>query len=287
MRRFAKIAKALGNRTTRQVASRLQKYFQKLHAAGLPVPGRVPRHARTVGPRKNRVQRHMIRPTTFFPSNFVPVNMPDEDENNARALDPSFYRNGCQKSLENSNFSSQRSDDDTVVVDVPSDGEISAAEATDEVKMVRLVRRVKRDKEKRYPIEISTCDHSGFSCDFCSEEPIVGTRWHCSTCNAESIDFCGDCLIAQLHSEDRHPLDHRLIGLRVATEFKTNFDSDDSDDDNEEDEMSNVDAREGKPKTDSDESNQISVFDEDYLPQKSAPIAGASYNYMDTNFLPQ
>lgn len=36
MRRFTKIAKALGNRTPRQVASRLQKYFQKLHAAGLP-----------------------------------------------------------------------------------------------------------------------------------------------------------------------------------------------------------------------------------------------------------
>lgn len=41
MRRFAKIARALGNRTTKQVASRLQKYFQKLRAAGLPVMQRL------------------------------------------------------------------------------------------------------------------------------------------------------------------------------------------------------------------------------------------------------
>lgn len=45
MRRFSKIAKALGNRTTKQVASRLQKYFLKLHKAGLPIPGRIPKMA--------------------------------------------------------------------------------------------------------------------------------------------------------------------------------------------------------------------------------------------------
>lgn len=42
-RRFAKIAAALGNRTLKQVTSRCQKYFAKLHQAGLPIPGRPPR----------------------------------------------------------------------------------------------------------------------------------------------------------------------------------------------------------------------------------------------------
>lgn len=41
MRRWVKIANALGNRTPKQVMSRVQKYFIKLHQAGLPVPGRV------------------------------------------------------------------------------------------------------------------------------------------------------------------------------------------------------------------------------------------------------
>lgn len=33
----------LGNRTPKQVCSRVQKYFIKLHKAGLPVPGRIPK----------------------------------------------------------------------------------------------------------------------------------------------------------------------------------------------------------------------------------------------------
>lgn len=40
-RRFAKISEALGTRTPRQVASRIQKYFLKLAKHGLPVPGKV------------------------------------------------------------------------------------------------------------------------------------------------------------------------------------------------------------------------------------------------------
>ncbi|KAJ1989251.1 hypothetical protein GGI25_004793 [Coemansia spiralis] len=40
--RWRKIAEALGTRTMRQVASRVQKYFIKLAKAGLPVPGKVP-----------------------------------------------------------------------------------------------------------------------------------------------------------------------------------------------------------------------------------------------------
>ncbi|KAJ1933656.1 hypothetical protein EC988_009050, partial [Linderina pennispora] len=40
--RWRKISEALGTRTMRQVASRVQKYFIKLAKAGLPVPGRAP-----------------------------------------------------------------------------------------------------------------------------------------------------------------------------------------------------------------------------------------------------
>ncbi len=40
MERWKKIATCLGNRTPIQVQSRVQKYFQKLQKAGLPVPGK-------------------------------------------------------------------------------------------------------------------------------------------------------------------------------------------------------------------------------------------------------
>ncbi|XP_078043388.1 ZZ-type zinc finger-containing protein 3-like [Augochlora pura] len=43
MRRWTKIANALGNRTPKQVSSRVQKYFIKLLRAGLPIPGRGPK----------------------------------------------------------------------------------------------------------------------------------------------------------------------------------------------------------------------------------------------------
>lgn len=45
MKRFKKIADALGNRTLQQVTSRVQKYFVKLYKAGLPIPGRIPKSA--------------------------------------------------------------------------------------------------------------------------------------------------------------------------------------------------------------------------------------------------
>ncbi|GAM23162.1 hypothetical protein SAMD00019534_063370 [Acytostelium subglobosum LB1] len=40
--RWTKIAAELGNRTPKQVASRTQKYFVKLHKLGLPIPGKPP-----------------------------------------------------------------------------------------------------------------------------------------------------------------------------------------------------------------------------------------------------
>lgn len=41
--RWENIARELGTRTPKQVASRVSKYFLKLAKAGLPVPGRVPK----------------------------------------------------------------------------------------------------------------------------------------------------------------------------------------------------------------------------------------------------
>lgn len=279
MRRFAKIARALGNRTVRQVASRLQKYFQKLHAAGLPVPGRIPRSVRSyTSTRKHRsIKQHLIRPTTFFPSNFVPVNITDDDDASVSALDPNFYRNGCENSIEGENNESAKEDDsgDTVVVvDEASDTETSAC-TTDEMKIVQLVKRVKRDKEKKYPIEVSMSDHNGYTCDFCNEEPIVGTRWHCTTCKHSSIDFCSDCLIAQLQTDAPHSLDHKFIGVRISTEFRTQSDDEsDADEDKDKDDME---------ASGSNEESQGNVFDKDYMSKKILQVE----NYLDPNFLPQ
>lgn len=164
MRRFAKIARALGNRTTKQVASRLQKYFQKLHAAGLPVPGRIPRGPRLYqSARKNRIGKHLYRPTTFFPSNYVPVNITDDDNANVNFLDPNTYRKSHFNSRRESSTSNEhnRGGLETMIVDEESDSELNPDDS-DKAKTVRLIRRVKRDKEKNYKIETSNCDHMGY-----------------------------------------------------------------------------------------------------------------------------
>lgn len=159
MRRFAKIAKALGNRTPRQVASRLQKYFQKLHAAGLPVPGRIPRNTRAYNnSRKNRMVKHMVRPTTFFPANYVPVNIIDDD-NSANSLDPNYYRNGC-----NTNCMNDVNVDNMVIVDDPSDTEASTMDTS--AKIAAIIRRVKTDKEKDHSIETTISEHIGYKVVF-------------------------------------------------------------------------------------------------------------------------
>lgn len=156
MRRFAKIAKALGNRTARQVASRLQKYFQKLHAAGLPVPGRIPRPRSYASVRKNRMVKHMNRPTTFFPSNYVPVNITEDDDNNVDSLDPNYYRNGC--------YANNMDEDDTdnmMIVDEPSDTETDV-NASDASKIAKIIKRVKRDRENYHAIDTLASEHNGY-----------------------------------------------------------------------------------------------------------------------------
>lgn len=172
MRRFAKIARALGNRTTKQVASRLQKYFQKLHAAGLPVPGRIPRGPRTYqNIRKNRMNKHLHRPTTFFPSNYVPVNMADDDDAHFNFLDPNTYRKSRNDGGMENVATGERDRFEmveTMVVDEQSDSEVSPGES-DKAKIVRLVKRVKRDKEKNYKVETTNCDHTGYE--------VGQTRW--------------------------------------------------------------------------------------------------------------
>lgn len=154
MRRFAKIAKALGNRTSRQVASRLQKYFQKLHAAGLPVPGRVPRNARSyVSSRKHRMFKHMARPTTFFPSNYVPINIMDDTESKANLLDPNYYRTGFSAGIEN--------ELDMMVVDEPPET-ANDVHASKNTQVAAIIQRVMTDKQREYSDELSISEHNGY-----------------------------------------------------------------------------------------------------------------------------
>ncbi|XP_023944446.2 ZZ-type zinc finger-containing protein 3 [Bicyclus anynana] len=76
-RRYKKIANALGTRTPVQVMSRIQKYFNKLARAGLPIPGRAPKRVN-----KDRSRSFFFKKSTFFPQLHVPVKMEDPYDSN-------------------------------------------------------------------------------------------------------------------------------------------------------------------------------------------------------------
>lgn len=173
MRRFAKIAKALGNRTARQVASRLQKYFQKLYAAGLPIPGRIPRSSRYyISTRKNRITKQLVRPTTFFPLNYVPVNMPEDDINDSNSLDPNYYRNGFESTSMEGNALNDRPEGDgvPVIIDEESENEFSDTNESTELRIIKLIKRVKRDKERETNFETDNCEHFSYKVKLCLEK---------------------------------------------------------------------------------------------------------------------
>lgn len=51
-------------------------------------------------------------------------------------------------------------------------------------------------------------------CLVCGEDPLTGTRWHCTECQ-DGIDLCGDCAVAQLEAEKPlHDTLHRLLPIK-------------------------------------------------------------------------
>ncbi|KAL1518095.1 hypothetical protein ABEB36_001770 [Hypothenemus hampei] len=202
MKRFHKIAKALGNRTVQQVASRIQKYFLKLYKAGLPIPGRIPKSAekfkRSSLHKHQRHNHYLWKPTTFFPELNVPVQMTDLEN----IPGPSDNSNSSNVTIENYLMST---DYHNSKLENPADLQL---------KLLKRVREFKLHEQSENYIPFT---HWDFKCDYCEETPIKGARWHCTMC-PESIDYCTDCVVSQLYTESAHPLTHWLSCHQDDTE---------------------------------------------------------------------
>lgn len=209
MQRLKKIANALGNRTLPQVASRVQKYFLKLYKAGLPIPGRIPKCAekykRSALHKHQRHNHYLWKPTTFFPDLIVPVVMDDLES----APGPSVAN--CETQLPTAtNYllpSTASQDFEQNENHVPEENQVNL--------QLNLMKRVRKEKLKEDQYS-EPFKHFGYKCDYCNEEPIMGSRWHCGTCTDNSVDFCTDCVLSQMYTENCHPLTHRLFCYRNA-----------------------------------------------------------------------
>ncbi|KAK4877141.1 hypothetical protein RN001_009647 [Aquatica leii] len=204
-RRFKKIAAALGNRTVKQVSSRVQKYFLKLYRAGLPIPGRIPKYAERTKKSKlhihQRYNHYLFKPTTFFPQLDIPVTMNESEPIPGPSTNSTSNPNLLNYLIPES-------------LDPAEQEQMLTKEPTNDIDIqLRILRRVKYEKQKENDIQ-SNFQHYGYKCDYCNEEPITGPRWHCKMCKDDSVDFCSDCVVAQLYSGKPHPLSHKLDIVR-------------------------------------------------------------------------
>ncbi|XP_036299600.1 ZZ-type zinc finger-containing protein 3 isoform X7 [Pipistrellus kuhlii] len=192
-RRWQKIADELGNRTAKQVASRVQKYFIKLTKAGIPVPGRTPNlyiysKKSSTSRRQHPLNKHLFKPSTFMTSHEPPVYM-DEDD------DRSCFHGHMSTTIE------EASDEESIPImyrNLP------------EYKELLQFKKLKKQKLQQMQAESGFVQHLGFKCDNCGIEPIQGIRWHCQDCPpGMSLDFCDSCSDC-LHETDIHKEDHQL-----------------------------------------------------------------------------
>ncbi|XP_008277861.1 ZZ-type zinc finger-containing protein 3 isoform X2 [Stegastes partitus] len=190
-RRWQKIADELGNRTAKQVASRVQKYFIKLTKAGIPVPGRTPNLCmytkKASSKRQHHLNKHLYRPSTFLTSYEPPVYMDEDDERAA-------YYNSVQDP------SADDSDDESVPVELRN---------LPEYKELLELKRLKKQKLQEIQEDKAGVQHVGYKCDVCGMEPIQGVRWHCQDCPQDnSVDFCSNCSDCLFKTETHKPNHH-------------------------------------------------------------------------------
>ncbi|GJQ71123.1 hypothetical protein Trydic_g1027 [Trypoxylus dichotomus] len=182
LRRFKKIAAALGTRTVKQVCSRVQKYFLKLKRAGLPIPGRIPKiFDRKRSHKHQRLNHLLIKPSTFFPHLDIPVVMNDDDEVPGPSQSSKLSESTFDSPFSNYLLTSNYHDDRKLMTDR---NEIDV--------QLYILRNIRNEKQIEDNASRPLYRHVGFKCDFCDEEPIIGSRWHCATCDPKSVDFCTD-----------------------------------------------------------------------------------------------
>uniref|UniRef100_A0A671QR79 ZZ-type zinc finger-containing protein 3 n=1 Tax=Sinocyclocheilus anshuiensis TaxID=1608454 RepID=A0A671QR79_9TELE len=200
-KRWQKVADELGNRTAKQVASRVQKYFIKLTKAGIPVPGRTPNvcmySKKPSSKRQHHLNKHLYRPSTFLTSYEPPVYMDDEDER-------SHFFNSLQDN------EADDSDEDGVPVELRH---------LPEYKELLELKKLKKQKLQEIQAETAVTQHVGYKCDICGMQPIQGVRWHCQDCPQDNaVDFCSSCSNCFFKTET-HKSTHRLEPVCQAETF--------------------------------------------------------------------
>ncbi|KAJ2773234.1 hypothetical protein IWQ57_001399 [Coemansia nantahalensis] len=214
--RWRKISEALGTRTMRQVASRVQKYFIKLAKAGLPVPGRVPdtsgwtslgrgpaaaaatAAAASASKPGRRKRKHVDFTSSEDDDDDDDIDIDLDDHSDDGAAAPPADRKGKQVDWLGDVFDDAAGFELGPAPAVASTSSLGAGFQTPALRSAKAV-------------------HLGYRCDSCLAEPIVGVRWHCLECHgAHTVDLCDECREEGVFETDRHPATHSFHPCREA-----------------------------------------------------------------------
>ncbi|KAI9029105.1 hypothetical protein CLU79DRAFT_737583 [Phycomyces nitens] len=227
--RFNKISSALGTRTARQVASRVQKYFIKLAKLGLPVPGRItippsclPKTSRGSISGRGRGMGRVMKPKRQNSS-----SKPRSVVRPALRTSGSGYNSMVSGGITTTRisgahyvtaqapptvFMSDDDDDDTTVKNMMlkvTNPNILSGDSS-----------IKDDNA-------GEAVHEGYACDNCGIEPIVGVLYKCTVCDiSEEIDLCGRCMSIGTFSNDHHTPDHPFEAIRTPNALPYYADND-------------------------------------------------------------
>ncbi|KAI8379688.1 uncharacterized protein BYT42DRAFT_496073, partial [Radiomyces spectabilis] len=184
--RFNKISAALGTRTPRQVASRVQKYFIKLAKLGLPVPGRITIPPSCL-PKSDRGGSHKAK------SRHGKISKPKSKAAGNRAR-PAVRRGGSgYNAFVSGGLTNSRISGGYYSTSQAPPALLMSDEEDTDIKEAML--DVAKNSGKK--VLLNAGRHGSFSCDGCGIEPIVGVRYKCTVCDvSEEIDLCSKCMAA-------------------------------------------------------------------------------------------
>ncbi|KAG0354152.1 ZZ-type zinc finger-containing protein 3 [Gamsiella multidivaricata] len=234
--RFQKISAAMGTRTPKQVASRVQKYFIKLVKAGLEAPGRMNYSLETSKPKSKGVSATAKgKKRKEGPAGTVPgegaaskskAARPRKNEASMEAgrsgSGAGAKRKQKAKSLLGSGFGRTSG---TQYLNYSSAPTVYMSEADDEDSVQDMLAVSSNGVGSNGPMSSSrresadngVATHLGYSCDSCGVEPILGIRYSCIDCEElGGTDLCGLCYNSGQYHNELHLLSHRFQAIESA-----------------------------------------------------------------------
>jgi ZZ-type zinc finger-containing protein 3 len=162
----------MGNRTPRQIASRVQKFFKKLQEENLPIPGSSSLRSHN---RRQRSNFKFERPSTFFPERFgIPNDLIMQEDSEEECSAPVTTVSGVED----------------------ENGELKLS-------FLKKIRDVKRK------ISLNCEEKNHNQCFSCSDCLLKGYNWFCKDCDRACTKMiCSDCFTSQLLNESFEHLNH-------------------------------------------------------------------------------